>query len=134
MENETNNIEIKNKIEAILKKKGLKRKDLYPVLGFDLTKPNTINSNNYGMKFTYKKVDVFFLEKIANFLEVGIDELTHKNAELSNIVSEDVVLYQKSSEVDFYKEQNENLKEINMMQKEKILRLEKDLKACQERT
>lgn len=86
------------------------------------------------MKFTYKKVDVFFLEKIANFLEVGIDELTHKNAELSNIVSEDVVLYQKSSEVDFYKEQNENLKEINMMQKEKILRLEKDLKACQERT
>ena len=67
MENQENNILIKNKIEEILKIKGLKRKHLYPVLGFDLTKPNTVNSNNYGMKFTFKKVDVFFFRKNSEF-------------------------------------------------------------------
>jgi transcriptional regulator with XRE-family HTH domain len=79
------------------------------------------------------------LIKMADALGVDVGELTG-NKMATNEVHEDRVYYQSSNqnqidkmnELDFYRQQNETLKDNAALMKEKILRLERELKACQD--
>lgn len=104
-----------------------------------------MKQNNFNKQLkTGTNLSLF--RKICDLFEIKMEDLfpaKQTKIENSNLVSEPSSEYQKTplsnqtqldimSELQFYKEQNQLLKENNTMQKEKILRLEAELKACQE--
>jgi transcriptional regulator with XRE-family HTH domain len=136
---EGNHIDLRDRFKKIRIKKDIegliKEQDVAYKLGLSQANFNKILKTGTNLK-------VF--REVCQLFDITLDELFSGGAEsIENIVNEPQAEYQITkpsnlnlddtmNELIFYKEQNELLKENNKMQKEKIVRLEVDLKKCQE--
>ena len=129
----------RKKLKELSKQKGVNFEKIADHLG--------MKTQSFQGTFRYKNTRIETLQKLADFFEVSIGKMIEfsklpDNEEIQDlsIVMDGETEWEKPQpinptimqELEFYKKQNKTLERSNELLEEKVLRLEKELKQCQE--